>query len=99
MLDYDADAGVIKFISTPTTANADFKDVTNKIQKWTGRRFVFSIENNEFDGKEEAVKSINEEVAEELEKEKNMAINSDVVQSFVKKFGGEVVSAEKIYEN
>ncbi len=96
LINYDAEAGVIKILAQATPSHIDVKDITKKLADWTGKRFVLSLEN----AVNSTARSINDEKQEELEKRKNEAINSPAVQSIMKEFAGtKVIKVEEIYEH
>ncbi len=96
LVDYNAETGVIQFLSQPNQPQIDVRDITKKLFDWTGKRFTIVFENLE---NSEAV-SINDERKAALEKRKNDAINSPVVQTILKEFeGAKVASANVVIEN
>ena len=96
VINYEPENGVLQLISAGTPSHIDVKDITKKLNEWTGKRFIISLE------KESNVeaRSINDEKKEELEKRKNEAINSTAVQSILKEFAGsKITEVKEIFDN
>lgn len=91
LINYDAEAGVVKILAESTPSYINIKDISKKLADWTGKRFVFSLEN----AANTNAKSINDEKQEELEKRKQEAINSGAVQAILKEFAGSKVTEVK----
>ncbi len=95
LISYDAEAGVIKIMAESTPNYVNVKDISKKLADWTGKRFIFSLEN----GANIKASSINDEKQEELEKRKQEAINSPAVQTLLKEFeGSKVTEVKEIFE-
>ena len=95
VINYDAEAGVIKILAEATPSYINVKEITKKLNDWTGKRFIFSLEN----AANTNARSINDDRQEELEKRKNEAINSPAVQAILKEFAGsKITKVDEIFE-
>ncbi len=95
LISYDADAGVIKIMAKATPSYIDVKNVTKQLAEWTGKRFMFSLENSDVP----TARSLNDDKQVELEKRKQEAINSTAVQTFLKEFeGSEITEVKELFE-